>query len=110
MILATARPTALITLPSANRTIILAIDVSLSMRASDVQPTRLDAAQAAARDFVREPPGDVRSGIIVALAALFPKEGIDVESFAPGARPRPKELPPVKPGSNSNADIILITD
>src|SRR4051812_18773072 len=62
--LAAARPTALVTLPSQQRTIILSIDVSLSMRASDVKPTRIDAAQAAARDFVREPPADVKIGIV----------------------------------------------
>jgi len=148
-VLATARPTALITLPSASRTIILAIDVSLSMRASDVQPSRIAAAQAAAREFVRDPPGDVKigivsfagtaalvqqptrerdeliaaidrlqldrhtaigSGIIVALAALYPKEGIDVESFGPGARPRRNDARPALPGSNGNAAIILLTD
>ena len=153
-VLAAARPSALITLPSQQRTIILSIDVSLSMRASDVKPTRIDAAQAAAREFVREPPADVKigivsfagtaavvqqptrdrddlvaaidrlqldrhtaigSGIIVALAALFPDQGIDVESAGPGARPpRPnepkKEWKPVAPGSNPNAAIILLTD
>jgi len=62
--LATARPTAMITLPSQQRTIILAIDVSLSMRASDVLPNRLAAAQAAAREFILEQPGDVRLGIV----------------------------------------------
>src|SRR3982750_4838458 len=61
---AAARPTALITLPSQQRTIILAIDVSLSMRASDVLPNRLAAAQAAAKEFIREQPGDVRLGIV----------------------------------------------
>jgi Ca-activated chloride channel family protein len=146
--LAAARPTALITLPSQQRTIIMAIDVSLSMRASDVQPNRLAAAQAAAREFIKEQPGDVRlgivsfagtavvvqqpthergdliaaidrlqldrhtaigSGIIVSLAALFPNEGIDVESFGKKAR-EPRELKPVPPGSNPNAAIILLTD
>ena len=41
-----------------------AIDVSLSMRASDVLPNRLAAAQAAAKEFIREQPGDVRLGIV----------------------------------------------
>src|SRR5512141_2044829 len=36
VIIATARPTAIVTLPSEQRTIILVIDVSLSMRATDV--------------------------------------------------------------------------
>ena len=52
----------------------------------------------------------IGSGIIVALAALYPKEGIDVESFGPGTRPRRSEARPAPPGSNANAAIILLTD
>jgi Ca-activated chloride channel family protein len=63
-IVAIARPSAIITLPSEQRTIVLAIDVSLSMRASDVEPNRLAAAQAAAKAFVQEQPSDVRIGIV----------------------------------------------
>jgi Ca-activated chloride channel family protein len=63
-ILAIARPTATVTLPSNQQTIILAIDVSLSMRAADVEPTRLEAAQAAARSFVQALPPGVRIGIV----------------------------------------------
>jgi Ca-activated chloride channel family protein len=62
--LAIARPTAVVTLPSEQRKIILAIDVSLSMRASDVEPTRMAAAQAAAKEFVQDQPSDVRIGIV----------------------------------------------
>jgi len=63
-IFAIARPSAVITLPSQQRTIIMAIDVSLSMRASDVQPNRLAAAQAAAKAFIEELPSDLRVGIV----------------------------------------------
>jgi Ca-activated chloride channel homolog len=63
-IVAIARPTAVITLPSDQRTIILAIDVSFSMRATDVQPNRLVAAQAAARDFIKEQPPNTLVGIV----------------------------------------------
>ena len=63
-IAAIARPTAVVTLPSEQRKIILAIDVSLSMRASDVEPTRMAAAQAAAKEFVQDQPSDVRIGIV----------------------------------------------
>ena len=45
MLLAAARPVAVITLPSTQQTIMLAMDVSGSMRATDVQPNRLVAAQ-----------------------------------------------------------------
>src|SRR6185503_12839084 len=50
--------------PSQQRTIIMAIDVSLSMRATDVQPNRLAAAQAAAKAFIDELPSDLRVGIV----------------------------------------------
>jgi Ca-activated chloride channel family protein len=135
------------------------------MRASDVEPTRLAAAQAAAKDFVKDQPADVRigivtfagtallvqpptndrqdlldaidrfelqrntaigSGIIMALATLFPDENIDVESYTLGAVTRersrgksldkqqkqePKAQPKVvPPGSYQNGAIILLTD
>jgi Ca-activated chloride channel family protein len=64
MILAIARPAAVVTLPSQHRTIILAIDVSGSMRATDVQPNRISAAQAAAKAFVAEQPSNVRIGVV----------------------------------------------
>src|SRR5207244_1771394 len=63
-IIAIARPSAVVTLPSEGRTIILAIDVSLSMRAADVEPSRIVAAQNAAKAFVQQQPSDVRIGIV----------------------------------------------
>jgi Ca-activated chloride channel family protein len=63
-LLAAARPVATITLPADQQTLMLAMDVSLSMRAEDIEPNRLEAAQAAARSFVRELPGKVRVGIV----------------------------------------------
>jgi Ca-activated chloride channel family protein len=164
-IFAIARPSAVITLPSEQRTIILAIDVSLSMRATDIEPSRLGAAQEAAKAFVQEQPADVRigivsfagtasvvqsptrnrddlvaaidrlqlqrhtaigSGIIVALATLFPDADIDLESLLFGARAsrdggraippdragkaEPKPFMPVPPGSYASGAIILLTD
>jgi len=64
LILATARPAAVVTLPSQYRTIILAMDVSGSMRATDVQPNRLSAAQSAAKAFVADQPSNVRIGVV----------------------------------------------
>jgi Ca-activated chloride channel homolog len=64
MITALARPTALVTLPSQQQTIILAIDVSLSMGATDVEPNRMTAAQIAAKSFVEERPPNARIGIV----------------------------------------------
>ncbi len=164
-IVAIARPTAVITLPSEQRTIVLAIDVSLSMRANDVEPSRLVAAQEAAKTFIGAQPPDVRigivsfagtallvqaptqnkedlvgaidrlelqrhtaigSGLIMALATIFPDAGIDLESmiFGGGLRDtgrggvpldkagktEPKSFTPVPPGSYPSAAIILLSD
>ena len=64
MLIAAARPMAVVTLPSNQQTIILAIDVSGSMRATDVQPSRLVAAQNAAKSFLGELPRHVKVGIV----------------------------------------------
>jgi Ca-activated chloride channel family protein len=64
MLLAVARPAAVVTLPSMNETVILAIDVSGSMRANDVLPNRLAAAQAAARAFIEDQPQNTRIGVV----------------------------------------------
>jgi Ca-activated chloride channel family protein len=64
MLVAIARPAAVVTLPSQYQTIVLAIDVSGSMRATDVLPNRLVAAQAAARTFVTDSPRRTRIGIV----------------------------------------------
>lgn len=64
LLLATARPTAIVSLPSQQETIMLAMDVSGSMRASDVEPNRLVAAQEAAKAFIAELPRHVRVGVV----------------------------------------------
>jgi Ca-activated chloride channel family protein len=58
LLLALARPQAVMSLPRVEGTLILAFDASASMAADDVEPSRLAAAQAAAAAFVeRQPPG-----------------------------------------------------
>ncbi len=168
-IVASGRLTAEITLPSEQRTILLAMDVSRSMRATDVAPSRMVASQTAAKAFVQEQPADVRigivtfaasaslvakptrdrdellqaidqfkmqfhtaigSGLLLALATLFPDDGFDLEHVDPSASPResarklpsqdargkaeirpPKrEFTPVAPGANPSMAIILLTD
>jgi len=64
LIVAIARPAAVVSLPGLEETVILAIDVSASMRATDVQPSRIDAAQRAAKAFVASMPKTVRIGIV----------------------------------------------
>ena len=64
LLLAAGRPAAVIALPSQSQTIMLAMDVSGSMRATDVHPNRLVASQEAAKAFVAELPRSVRIGVV----------------------------------------------
>ncbi|MCU4121880.1 VWA domain-containing protein [Variovorax sp. N23] len=64
LLLAAARPVARVPLPWARTTVMLAIDVSLSMRVSDVKPTRLVAAQDAAKRFLQEVPKTIEVGLV----------------------------------------------
>ncbi len=72
LILAVARPQAALVLPARIETVILALDMSGSMRATDLEPTRLAAAQNAAKAFVDDQPRHVKIGVvgIAASAAL----------------------------------------
>ena len=69
MIVASARPEGTITLPTRQETIILAMDVSGSMRATDVKPSRLAAAQEAARAFIADQPSTTRIGVVTFAGA-----------------------------------------
>ena len=64
LLLAAARPVLKLKLPSRDQTIILAMDVSGSMRATDVKPNRMVAAQEAAKAFVAGLPRNVRIGVV----------------------------------------------
>lgn len=59
-----ARPTMSQRVPRKQATVMLAIDTSISMQATDVAPSRLAAAQAAATDFVEHLPDSFRLGLI----------------------------------------------
>ncbi len=64
LILALTRPVAAVAEPHREGTVVLAFDVSNSMAADDVKPTRLAAAQAAARTFVAKQPASVRIAVV----------------------------------------------
>jgi Ca-activated chloride channel family protein len=68
MILAIARPTATVTLPTQKQTIIMALDASGSMRAKDVEPSRLVAMQNAAKQFVLDAAPKTKIGIVTFAA------------------------------------------
>ena len=174
LLLALARPTAPISLPWAKSTIWLALDISRSMRVQDVQPTRMVAAQNAAKAFLGALPREIEVGlvtfagtaqvaqqatrdrpslvaaidaiqmqygtaigsaIVVSLATIFPKDGIDLRMV--GRRPGgPEEgnreqrrdaakarggdpiedlttqsqKPKAAPGSYDSAVVVLLSD
>lgn len=64
LLLGAARPVARVPLPWGRSTVMLAMDVSLSMRVTDVKPTRLAAAQEAAKLFLRDLPRDIEVGLV----------------------------------------------
>jgi Ca-activated chloride channel family protein len=69
-----ARPQAVVALPKNQGTVILAFDVSGSMAADDMKPTRMEAAKAAARDFVKHQPLFVQTGVVA-----FSDNGLSVQ-------------------------------
>ena len=75
MALAMSRPQAVVPLPRTEGTVILAFDISASMSATDLTPTRMDAAKAAAKDFVSRQPASVTIGIVA-----FSDSGVSVQA------------------------------
>jgi Ca-activated chloride channel family protein len=76
MIVGVARPHAVVTVPREEATVLLVVDVSRSMTATDVRPSRLGAARGAAEAFLRTVPVRFRVGVVsfasAAVVALPP--------------------------------------
>ena len=58
-------------LPSHRATVMMAMDVSGSMRANDIQPSRIEASQKAAKEYIKEQPKDVVIGMVAFAATAF---------------------------------------
>ena len=86
-IFALSRPSATVTLPSNRGTVILAIDISGSMRAHDIKPSRIEAAKAAARIFIEKMDrrGRVGIGAVAGGVAVLARRGPS-ERFTYGMR------------------------
>jgi Ca-activated chloride channel homolog len=85
-VVAWAGPTAPVTVPVERATVVLAIDVSLSMQATDVTPNRIEAATAAALDFLAVVPRELNVGLVtfsgVATIAVPPTTDRDLVAEA----------------------------
>jgi len=75
LLLALARPESVVSLPRAEGTLILTFDVSGSMAADDLKPTRMEAAKAAAQEFVQHQPSSIQIGVVA-----FSDGGIAVQA------------------------------
>ena len=87
LLVSLARPRATVSLPKYDGTVVLVFDVSGSMSADDVEPTRMEAAKSAAVAFVNNQPASIRVGVVA-----FSGGGINVQS----------------PGTNHNTTIATI--
>ena len=74
LITSAARPQAMVSIPRLEGTVILTFDVSGSMAADDLQPTRMEAAKAAAREFVEKQPSNILIGVVA-----FSDGGISIQ-------------------------------
>lgn len=70
-----ARPQATVSVPKIEGTVMLTFDVSGSMAAADLQPTRMEAAKIAARQFAEQQPSEISIGVVV-----FSDGGISVQA------------------------------
>lgn len=75
LLISIARPQARVSLPKYEGTVILVFDVSGSMAADDVEPTRIEAAKSAAYAFVENQPASVQIGVVA-----FSDGGIGVQA------------------------------
>jgi Ca-activated chloride channel family protein len=129
MVVGVARPHATVSVPREEATVILAVDVSRSRRATDIKPSRLEAARFAANAFLRKVPEKFRVGVVsfasravvalppthdrslarTALASLRPGEGTAIGdavalSAELGQRQRASD------GSRPPRAVLLISD
>lgn len=82
LLLAAARPVARVTLPWSRSSIMLAMDVSLSMRVTDVKPNRLVAAQEAAKSFLAELPKGIEVGLVTFAGSSQVAQGATLDRTA----------------------------
>lgn len=71
-----ARPTGKVALPADYMTVVLSVDVSLSMMAEDVEPNRLQAAQATVKDFINRLPNNIRVGLVTFAGTAQVVQGV----------------------------------
>jgi Ca-activated chloride channel family protein len=126
-----ARPQATIRVPKGQTSVLLAVDVSGSMAATDVQPTRIQAAMAAGRTLIDKLPGNARVGLVIfnaraevvaplttdkgsvkdALGSLVPGGGTAIgDAIQVAVAQLANIVDPNGPKSQNYARVVLLTD
>ncbi len=110
---ALARPQAVVSLPKQEGIVILAFDVSDSMAATDITPTRIEAAKAAARDFVANQPSGISIGVVafsdsgVSVQTPTTDQGVVLDAIA---RLTPQKGTSVAAGINASLEAIAAAE
>ena len=126
-----ARPQATIRIPKGQTSVMLAVDVSGSMAATDVQPTRIDAAIAAGRTLIDKLPSNAQIGLVIfnsqaqvvapltgdkgsvkdALGSLAPGGGTAIgDGIKVSVAQLAGIVDPNGPKSQNYARVVLLTD
>jgi Ca-activated chloride channel family protein len=64
LVVSLAAPSSRVRVPRERATVVMAVDVSLSMRATDIEPDRFAAMQQAAKEFVKVLPSRINLGLV----------------------------------------------
>ena len=131
LLVSMARPQATIRIPKGQTSVLLAVDVSGSMAATDVQPTRIDAAINAGRTLIDKLPGNAQVGLVIfnsqaqvvapltsdkgsvkdALGTLAPGGGTAIgDAIQVSVAQLANVVDPNGPKSQNYARVILLTD
>jgi Ca-activated chloride channel homolog len=104
LLVALARPHAELRLPRIEGTVVLVFDVSASMAAPDVEPSRLEAAKAAAREFVLSQPTTVKIAIV-----SFAGSGFTVQTPTNDTNSLLATIDRLQPGSGTSLGQGILT-
>lgn len=130
LVLAFAQPAHDVKVPRERATVMLAIDVSLSMEATDVKPSRIEAAKAAATSFLDDVPERVNVGLVSfagtahlnvapttdrqavarAIAGLQLDDGTAIGNAIDMSLDAIASMPPAPDGAEVPAAIVLMSD
>jgi Ca-activated chloride channel family protein len=130
LVVAFAQPTHEVKVPRERATVVLAIDTSLSMEATDVKPDRISAAKAAATSFLDDVPAEVNVGLVSfsgtsqlevapttdrqvvadAIANLELGEGTAIGSAIDTSLDALETVPPAPDGSLVPAAVVVMSD